>query len=45
MARRACRGCRPGPDRLQLVADLAGVAAGLTWTELEYYWLAACVLA
>jgi SAM-dependent methyltransferase len=33
------------PDRPRLEADLAGVAAGLTWTELEYYWLAACVLA
>jgi SAM-dependent methyltransferase len=33
------------PDRPQLEADLAGVTAGLTWTELEYYWLAACVLA
>lgn len=33
------------PDRLQLEADLAGAAVGLTWTELEYYWLATCVLA
>lgn len=33
------------PDGAQLEADLAGVAVGLTWTELEYYWLAACVLA
>ena len=33
------------PDRPQLEADLAGKAAGLTWTELEYFWLAACVLA
>ncbi len=33
------------PDRPQLEADLAGRAAGLTWTELEYFWLAACVLA
>ncbi len=33
------------PDRPQLEADLAGVTVGLTWTELQYYWLAACVLA
>ncbi len=33
------------PDGAQLEADLAGVAVGLTWTELEYFWLAACVLA
>lgn len=33
------------PDRPQLEADLAGKAAGLTWTELEYFWLAVCVLA
>lgn len=33
------------PDRQQLEADLAGAAVELTWTELEYYWLAACVLA
>jgi SAM-dependent methyltransferase len=33
------------PDRQQLEADLAGAAVGLTWTELEYYWLAVCVLA
>jgi SAM-dependent methyltransferase len=33
------------PDRPQLEVDLAEAAVGLTWTELEYYWLAACVLA
>jgi SAM-dependent methyltransferase len=33
------------PDRPQVEADLAGVAVSLTWTELEYYWLASCVLA
>jgi SAM-dependent methyltransferase len=33
------------PDRPQVEADLAGVAVSLTWTELEYYWLAGCVLA
>jgi len=33
------------PDRPQLEADLAGAAVGLTWTELAYYWLAACELA
>jgi protein-L-isoaspartate O-methyltransferase len=32
------------PDRAQLAADLAGVATAPAWTELEYYWLAACVL-
>ena len=32
------------PDERQLAADLAGCAAGLAWTELEYYWLATCVL-
>jgi ubiquinone/menaquinone biosynthesis C-methylase UbiE len=32
------------PTRPQLQADLAGHATGLAWTELEYYWLAACVL-
>jgi ubiquinone/menaquinone biosynthesis C-methylase UbiE len=34
----------PGPDRAQLTADLAGTATALAWTELEHYWLAACVL-
>jgi SAM-dependent methyltransferase len=33
------------PGRAQLEADLAGTARDVTWTELEYYWLAACVLA
>lgn len=33
------------PDRPQLEADLSGAAVDLTWTELEYFWLAACVLA
>jgi SAM-dependent methyltransferase len=32
------------PDRSQLEAELAGAAASLTWTELQYFWLAACVL-
>jgi len=32
------------PSREQLAADLASAAADLLWTELEYYWLAACVL-
>jgi SAM-dependent methyltransferase len=32
------------PGREQLAADLDPVAAGLAWTELEYYWLASCVL-
>lgn len=32
------------PDRAQLAADLADVATDLVITELEYYWLAACVL-
>jgi SAM-dependent methyltransferase len=32
------------PDRRQLARDLAGVADGLSWTELSYYWLAACTL-
>jgi len=32
------------PDQAQLAADLAAVADGLTWTELEYFWLARCVL-
>lgn len=33
------------PDRAQLTADLAAFAAEVTWTELEYYWLATAVLA
>jgi SAM-dependent methyltransferase len=32
------------PDRAQFTADVAGVAAEVRWTELRYYWLAACVL-
>jgi hypothetical protein len=24
--------------------DLAGTATGLRWSELDYYWLASCVL-
>lgn len=32
------------PTRQQLGADLAGAATGLRWTELDYYWLAACAL-
>jgi SAM-dependent methyltransferase len=32
------------PGRDQLAADLAPSAAGLTWTELDYFWLATCVL-
>ena len=32
------------PGRAQLAADVAAVAVGLTWTELEYFWLARCVL-
>jgi hypothetical protein len=31
-------------DRTAAAADVAGAAVDLTWTELEYYWLAACVL-
>jgi hypothetical protein len=31
------------PTRQQLGRDLAA-AARLRWTELDYYWLAACVL-
>jgi SAM-dependent methyltransferase len=32
------------PTRSQLAADLAPAATDLAWTELEYYWLASCVL-
>lgn len=32
------------PDAAQLAADLDGMAAGLAWTDLDYYWLATCVL-
>jgi SAM-dependent methyltransferase len=32
------------PSREQLAADLADVASEMTWTELEYFWLATCVL-
>jgi SAM-dependent methyltransferase len=32
------------PDREQFTADVAGVADGVRWTELPYYWLATCVL-
>ncbi len=32
------------PDREQLTADLAVVATDVTWTALDYYWLATCVL-
>jgi ubiquinone/menaquinone biosynthesis C-methylase UbiE len=32
------------PDREQVSADLADVARELTWTELDYFWLATCVL-
>ena len=32
------------PDRRQFTADVAGVAADVRWTQLRYYWLAACVL-
>jgi len=32
------------PGREQLAADLAPAAADLTWTELDYFWLATCVL-
>ncbi len=32
------------PDREQLTADLAAVATDVTWTALDYYWLATCVL-
>jgi SAM-dependent methyltransferase len=32
------------PSAAQLAADLDGVATSLDWTELEYFWLATCVL-
>jgi protein-L-isoaspartate O-methyltransferase len=32
------------PDRVQFTADVAGVADDVRWTQLRYYWLAACVL-
>jgi SAM-dependent methyltransferase len=32
------------PSREQLAADLESAATDLAWTELEYYWLASCVL-
>jgi ubiquinone/menaquinone biosynthesis C-methylase UbiE len=32
------------PVRDQLTADLACYAADLSWTQLEYYWLATCAL-
>jgi SAM-dependent methyltransferase len=32
------------PSRDQLAADLEPAATDLAWTELEYYWLASCVL-
>jgi hypothetical protein len=32
------------PGRHQLGDDLAAAATALCWTELEYYWLAACAL-
>ena len=32
------------PGRRQFTADVAGVAAGLRWTQLRYYWLATCAL-
>jgi SAM-dependent methyltransferase len=32
------------PSREQLAADLKSAATDLAWTELEYYWVASCVL-
>jgi SAM-dependent methyltransferase len=32
------------PSREQLAADLEPVATDLAWTELDYYWLASCIL-
>ena len=32
------------PDRAQFTADVTGVADDVRWTQLRYYWLAACVL-
>ncbi|MBO0833641.1 MAG: class I SAM-dependent methyltransferase [Actinobacteria bacterium] len=34
----------PFQNREQVVADLAAVASDVTWTELDYYWLASCML-
>jgi SAM-dependent methyltransferase len=32
------------PDRAQFTADVTGAADDVRWTQLRYYWLAACVL-
>ena len=32
------------PDRGQFTADVADAAADVRWTQLRYYWLAACEL-
>ncbi len=32
------------PDRRQFSADVAALAGDVRWTQLRYYWLAACVL-
>jgi SAM-dependent methyltransferase len=32
------------PDRAQFTGDVAAVAADVRWTQLRYYWLAACPL-
>ena len=32
------------PDRRRFSSDVADVAADVRWTQLRYYWLAACVL-
>jgi protein-L-isoaspartate O-methyltransferase len=32
------------PGRAQFTADVADAAADVRWTQLRYYWLAACVL-
>lgn len=32
------------PDREQFTAAVAEIAADVQWTQLRYYWLAACVL-
>jgi ubiquinone/menaquinone biosynthesis C-methylase UbiE len=34
----------PGATRAELAADLTGTATELAWTELDHFWLAACVL-